>query len=89
MSNYWAYVHNPRSGEVHRVGMADLGAKGYRRLSVESCNLDDAGELDELDDEETAALTVAEGGSWCGHCCPQVEMVTVGDAAESATDNTA
>jgi hypothetical protein len=93
MSNFYVYLRNPKSGEVHRV-VED----GSSRFVDERCNLDDAGVLDRFENGEQAAReAVAHGSSWCGHCCAGLianaaieNMVATttfpGDAAESATE---
>ena len=99
MSNYYVYLRNPNSGEVHRV-VED----GKTRFVDERCNLDDTKNLDAFVDEDEATEYVEEAaGSWCGHCCAgliaeKVELTATdvgsvddiltfpGDAAETAAD---
>ena len=59
----WQYLRNPRSKEHHRILLIDGG-----RLSEERCQMDDMIEH-EGESYDKAAELVAEGESWCGHCC--------------------
>ena len=89
MSNYEAFLRNPKSGEVHRVAMCDTGKAGYKRFSMEVCNLDSCEDLEELESETVAVATVGSGGSWCGWCNGDREHTTItfpGDAGETASD---
>ena len=88
MSNYYTYLRNENSGEVHRVVMDGTPRK---RWSVEGCNLDSAKELDEFESEAEAVEYVEKaGGSWCTACCWAIadpaDLTFPGDAAESETN---
>ncbi len=52
------YLHNPKTGEVHKVY-----SDGTGRFSKEACNIDDATKLFEITEE----IAKAEPDH-CGHC---------------------
>lgn len=59
------YRYNPRTGVVHQVAKGDDSRAAF---SAEACNLDDAEESVEINEDEMQAYLERRPEKRCGHC---------------------